>query len=67
MSFNKRYINKDSLMQVRSEGLEYLISYLTKPDAVITEDEFSQKIYDIIINDRKNNLVSKLIEAGFYN
>jgi hypothetical protein len=52
MGFNKRYINKSNLQQIKKQGLQYLISYITKPDALIIEDEFSEKVCSIVSSGR---------------
>jgi hypothetical protein len=50
MSFNKRYLNEKSIRQVYGDGGHIkLISYIRSPDALIIEDEFTQKIVDLII------------------
>ncbi len=49
MSFNKRYINKSSLLLAASNGLDYLINYVKKPDALIIEfDGISNQVCDIV-------------------
>lgn len=68
MSFNKRYISKDSLISAASNGLDYLINYITKPDALIIEsDGISSQVCDIVslIKD-KQEIKLKLKEIGFY-
>ena len=60
MGFNKRFINKESLTLAKSQGLDYLINYVTKPDSLIIQDEFSEKICHIILNSDRKNLYSKL-------
>jgi hypothetical protein len=50
MGFNKRYLNEKSIRDVYGDG-EYikLLSYVRSPDALMIEDEFTQKIVDLII------------------
>ena len=51
MGFNSRYINETTIREiVKEEDLEYLIQFIKKPDTLIIEDEFSEKICDIIEN-----------------
>jgi len=68
MSFNKRFITKDSLLLAASSGLDYLINYVTKPDALIIEsDGVSQKVCDILSSNlNKKEIKLKLKEIGFY-
>jgi hypothetical protein len=66
MGFNKRYIDKESIILARNQGLKYLINYIKKPDSLIIQDNFSQKICDIILNEDEKNLASKLMFAGLY-
>ena len=68
MSFNKRYISKDSLISAASNGLDYLINYITKPDALIIEsDGISSKVCDIVsLAKDKQEIKLKLKEIGFY-
>lgn len=51
MGFNKRYINKEQIIMNYKMGLERLIDFIQKPDCIIIEDDFSEKIVDIILND----------------
>lgn len=66
MGFYKRYIDKESIILVRNQGLKYLINYIKKPDYLIIRDNFSQKICDIILNEDEEILNSKLTDAGLY-
>lgn len=68
MSFNKRYISKDSLISAASNGLDYLINYITKPDALIIEsDGISSQVCDIVsLTKDKQEIKLKLKEIGFY-
>jgi hypothetical protein len=68
MSFNKRYITKVGLLIASEGGLENLINYVRKPDALIIEsDGISQKVCDLItkISDSAE-IKRKLKEIGFY-
>jgi hypothetical protein len=68
MSFNKRFISKSSLLSAASNGLDYLISYVTKPDALIIEsDGISKQVCDIIGETKsKSEMKEKLKNIGFY-
>jgi hypothetical protein len=68
MGFNKRYINKNNLLSACSNGLEYLINYITKPDALIIEsDGISKQVCDIVgLTNNKQQIKQKLKEIGFY-
>jgi len=66
MSFNKRYINEEKIKQIiKEDGLEYLIDYVKKPDALFTEDELSEKVVDIIREDEKKAFMG-LSKLGLY-
>ena len=50
MGFNKRYINKESLSSFRNKKSDDLVFYLTNPDCIIIEDEYSENIFNIVKN-----------------
>jgi hypothetical protein len=68
MSFNKRYIKRENLEYAASQGLDYLINYITKPDALIIEsDGISKQVCDIVgLTKDKQEMKQKLKEIGFY-
>lgn len=66
MGFNKRYINKDLLMEYKKQGLQSLINFIKKPDSLIIEDKFSQKVCDVILKTDEKNLIVELSKIGFY-
>jgi hypothetical protein len=68
MSFNKRFINKKSLEMAASQGLDYLIGYVTKPDAlIIASDGISHQVCDIVgLTKSKTEMKEKLKNIGFY-
>lgn len=68
MSFNKRYISRESLLSAASNGLEYLISYVIKPDVLIIDsDGISKKVCDIVgYTIDREEIKLKLKEIGFY-
>lgn len=68
MSFNKRFIRKENLDYAATQGLEYLINYITKPDALIIEsDGISKQVCDIVGETKsKTEMKQKLKEIGFY-
>lgn len=66
MGFNKRYINEEILSLYKRKSVKELISFIRKSDCLIIEDSYSEIIYDIIINTKKQQLHSKLKEIGFY-
>jgi len=68
MSFNKRYIKRENLEMAAKEGLDYLINYITKPDALIIEsDGISKQVCDIVgLTKNKSEMKKKLKEIGFY-
>lgn len=49
MGFNKRTLNQKSLLQVfKARGIEGVTVYVTKPDAIFCEDEFSSNVVKLV-------------------
>jgi hypothetical protein len=61
MEFNKNYINKESIITKYKEGLESLVRYISMSDCLIIEDDFSENVIDIVLND-DGQLASEKIE-----
>ena len=64
MGFNKRYINKEGIIIKYKEGLESLVRYISMPDCLVIEDEFSEQVVDIVMNDDgqiANEKIEKMI------
>ena len=64
MGFNKRYINKEGIIMKYKEGLESLVRYISMPDCLVIEDEFSEQIVVIVMNDDgqiANEKIEKMI------
>ena len=59
---NKRYLNEKSIRQVYGDG-DYikLMSYVRSPDALIIEDEFTQKVVNLIIEGDSELKIKTLI------
>lgn len=51
MGFNKSYINKERVILKYREGLESLVQYISMSDCLIIEDDFSELVVDIVMND----------------
>lgn len=68
MGFNKRIIDKDTLQHFKSQSLQKLIDYLTKPDCVILQDNFSESVTKLVrqYKSDEETLKQKLIDFGFY-
>jgi len=67
MGFTKRHIDKDKIMNILKEsGLQTLIAVVRKPDALYIEDDFSEKVCDIIRNTEDSLILTKLFEIGVY-
>jgi hypothetical protein len=67
MGHNIRYISKERIKNIlKEEGIESLIDMVKKPNTLITEDEFSEKICDTIKEDDKKLLIELLTEDGIY-
>ena len=68
MGFNKRYINEEKIKSViKNEGLLYLIDFIKKPDSLIIEDEFSEKVCNAIRESEDKFVVMKLLETDLFN
>ena len=50
MGFNKRYLNKENITKIYSQGLSQLIQYINNSDCIIIEDDFAEGVSDIIFN-----------------
>jgi len=50
MGFNKRYLNKEKIINVYNQGLPNLIRFIENTDCLIFEDEFSEEISDMVLN-----------------
>lgn len=61
MEFNKNCINKESIITKYKEGLESLVRYISMSDCLIIEDDFSEHVIDIVLND-DGQLASEKIE-----
>jgi hypothetical protein len=64
MGFNKRYINREGIIMKYKEGLQSLVRYISMPDCLIIEDEFSEQVVDIVMNDDgqiANEKINKMI------
>lgn len=67
MGFNKRYIDKKILESYKLSGLSYLIKSIKSADCVIADDDFSQEVCHIIMeNSDKIIIKKKLKDLGFY-
>jgi len=51
MGFNKNYINKEGIITKYKEGLESLVRYISMSDCIVIEDDFSEYVIDIVLND----------------
>jgi len=67
MGFNKRFIDQQILLSYKKSGLSYLIRTVKSADCIITEDDFSQKVCHIIMENSDKKLIKKkLQDIGFY-
>lgn len=68
MGFNKRYLDKDNLLsRYESGGIEEVMLFITKPDALISTDELSMDITDILHSEEHETLVEIKIEEKLQN
>ena len=66
MEFNKNYINKESIITKYKEGLESLVRYISMSDCLVIEDDFSEYVIDIVLNDDgqlANEKIEKMIKG----
>jgi len=68
MGFNRRYINKEHLIdRFKLEGYSGVIKYIGKSDVLIGVDDYIKKILDISYCDmcptKKNIKINKLIDG----
>ena len=53
MSFHKRWLNKDNIIRVYEDrGLLGLEKYIGGADALITEDDLSSEIVDVLLSEK---------------
>jgi hypothetical protein len=63
MGFNKRYIEKDNLLgQYKQGGIKEVMSYLSRPDALIWSGDFAQDVSEIYYSDLPEDTVWDKIE-----
>ena len=68
MGFNKRYIEKDNLLgQYRQGGIKEVMSYLSRPDALIWSGDFAQDVSEIYYSDLPEDTVWNKIEEKLKN
>jgi len=51
MEFKKNHINKEGIITKYREGLESLVRYISTSDCIVIEDDFSEMVLDIVMND----------------
>ena len=67
MGYNKRYLNKEVINTIlREDGIQSLIRYISKPNTLIMEDEYSQKVCDIILKRQEDDdILNKILELNY--
>jgi len=60
MGFSKRYISKEGIAIKYREGFNSLARYISSPDCLIIEDDFSEKVVDIVMNDDAEQAAEKI-------
>ena len=71
MGFHKRLVTIDKIQhEFEDRGYEAVKNLIESPDAIVTCDDFSEKIVDAINNSasdeiEKSGLVSRLIEQSY--
>lgn len=62
MGFHKRYLNREKILNVYKKGLPDLISLIIDTECLIFEDDFSEEISDIVLNDDYMIINDKILE-----
>lgn len=63
MGFNKRFVNEEIIRTIlREDGFQSLIDFIKKPDALITEDDFSTKVCEIIREKEEMYILEELLK-----
>lgn len=60
MGFNKNHINREGIITKYREGLESLVRYISMSDCIIIEDDFSEHVIDIVLNDDRQQAGEKI-------
>ena len=60
MGFNKNHINREGIITKYREGLESLVRYISMSDCIIIEDDFSENVIDIVLNDDRQQAGEKI-------
>ena len=68
MGFNKRYLDKDNLLyRYRQGGIKEVMLFITNPDALISTDELSMDVTEILHSEEHESLVEIKIEEKLQN
>lgn len=62
MGDNKRTLSKEKILNVYQKGLPNLIRFIENTDCLVFEDDFSEEISDIVLNDDFPILQEKINE-----
>ena len=71
MGFHKRFITIDKLQRsFESDGYVAIKQLVSSPDAIVTCDDLSEKIVDVVIHGEhddkdKSEIVSRLVELSY--
>jgi len=67
MGFNKRYVNESIIKDtLKDDGLQFLIAFIRKADALIIEDELSEKVCKIIQESEDPKILEQLLKLDLY-
>ena len=67
MGFNKRFVNEEVIRKIlREDGLQFLIAFIRKADALIMEDELSEKVCKIIQESEDPKILEQLLKLDLY-
>jgi len=67
MGFNKRYINEETIRNtLKEDGLKSLILLIKKADALIMEDELSEKVCKIIQENEEPKILEQLLKLDLW-
>jgi len=67
MGFNKRYVNEETIRHtLKEDGLQFLIVLIKKADALIMEDELSEKVCKIIQENEEPKILEQLLKLDLW-
>lgn len=67
MGFNKRFVSEEVIKNtLKEDGLQFLITFIRKADALIIEDELSEKVCKIIQESEDPKILEQLLKLDLW-